>query len=161
MEGTSQAPGTEKPTETEILCSQPVPITLCCQSLFTGGQSRGVHSWSEKGQLAPAADPQLEVFETGSEKCTSESKTAFWNSIYHHHHHLSIKNVVFIYFFFSFLNVLLRFLLCTNVQYPQNLGIKHWCSAAANVCVLQVWPSEHKWALFSLQSCPKCLFSPL
>lgn len=102
MEDTPQAPGTEKSTETEILCSQPVPITLCCQSLFTGGQSRGVYSSSEKGQLAPAADPQLEVLETGSEKYTFEFKNAFLSSIYHHHHHhQSIKNVacLFIYFF--------------------------------------------------------------
>lgn len=67
--------------------------------------------------------------------------------------------------FFFFLNVLLRFPLCTNVQYPQNLGIKHWCSAAVNVCVLRVWPSEHKWELSSLQTCSfqsqRFAFSPV
>lgn len=162
MEDTSQAPGTEKSTETEILCSQPVPITPCCQSLCTGGQSRGGHSWSEKGQLAPAADPQLEVFGTGSEKCTFEFKNAFSNSIYHHHHHLSIKIVV-LFFFFSF-NVLYRFPLCTDEQYPQNLGIKHWCSAAANVHVHGLAPRTQVGILFLTDMqppVPMFVFSPV
>lgn len=72
-----------------------------------------------------------------------------------------VSKMCFFVFIFS---VLFRFPLCTNVQYPQNLGTKHWCSAAADVRVLRAWPSEHKWALLSLQTFhlqSQCLFSPL
>lgn len=130
-----------KSTETVILCSQPVLITLCCQSLFTGGQSRGAHGLSAKSQLAPPTEQQLEVFESEPEKCTSEFKSAFLNLIYHQ----SIKKI---FIFYLFLNVLFRFPLCTNLQYPQNWGIKHH----ANLHVLKAWPSEPKWALFPLQT---------
>lgn len=86
-----------KSTETVILCSQPVVITLCCQSLFTGGQSRGAHGLSAKSQSAPPTEQQLEVFESEPEKCTSEFKSAFLNLIYHQ----SIKKMFIFYLFFK------------------------------------------------------------
>lgn len=72
---------------------------------------------SEKSELAPATEQQLEVFETESEKCTFEFKSALSNLIYHHQ---SIKNV-FGFFFKCAIQIssMYKFTISTK------LGIKH------------------------------------
>lgn len=144
--------GTEKPTETVILCWQPVLITPCCQSLFMGGQSRRAPSLSEKSQLAPDTEQPLEVFEAQPEKCTWESQSASSKLICHPQ---SIKAVVvgfylswFEGFFFQCAVQVSSIYKCTTSSW---LGINHECSADANIGVLEAWPSEPTQAFIPLQ----------